>query len=361
MQLSAVDPRRQHEMRAATERAASARTAQVAAIASTQETREDASVRFANRAAPMRRGLQGVDRSLNGRVSSAQQTLQYLDRLGAELQGLKAGLSGRLDASRSRLVSDADLAERLQSVSKLWGQRARATSGTLDSQLNHSEPGQARRKFIIGGLTLATLHTKGRETLYIASGGRTQHAVSVVIEPELSDEAIVKRLDRAFAQHGIRATFDKDGEIAFSVEEPAWAATRDSLTIRGEGRRFPSGQFAPVRIAAVDAAIQPEQWAMGDDASMRNTLRKVIDAQHTVRYARHVVNASLVDAGQRLQASAESAPDATANTLTDAQRVAEFAHSFETMAVRGDYEAVSALAPALNGLNRDRVLALTRG
>lgn len=354
MQLSAVDPRRAHELRATTERTSTAQVSQVSATASAQPTQENS--RAEARAALIGRGLKSVDRFLDRRVSSAQQSLQYLDRLGSELQSVKAALSARLGERRGELVSDAELADRIQRVSQLWAQRARATGGTLDSQLNHSEPGQAGRKFIIGGLTLATIRSKGKETLYVATGGRTQHASAVNIDPELSDEAIVKRLDRAFATHGIRATLDKDGEIAFRVAESQWAATRDSLTIRGEGRRFPSGQFAPVRIAAVDAAIQPEQWATNDETAIRGTLRKVLDAQHAVRHARHVVNTTLIEAGRQLEPRAEAGARADA----EAQWSAEFARSFQSLAARGDYESLAAVAPSLNGLHRDRVLALVR-
>jgi hypothetical protein len=361
MHLSGVDPRRTQEMRASSERAAAARTAHVSPTASTSDSQQRARVGTAGDAAPVGRGLKRVDTLFDRRVSGAQQAVQFLDRLGAELQSVKAALSGRLGERRGELVSDSELAARIQRVSQLWSDRARATGGTLDSQLNPSEPGKATRKFIIGGLTLATIRSKAKETLYVAAGGRTQHAESVVIDPELPDEAIVKRLDRAFAPHGIRATLDKDGEIAFSVAESAWSATRDSLAIRGEGRRFPSGQFAPVRIAAMDAAIQPEQWATNDETTVRSTLRKVLDAQHAVRQARHDVNTALLDAGKRLQSRPNATSETGSSAEAEGQWSAEFVRTFQTLATRGDYESIAALAPSLNGLSRERVDALVRG
>ena len=314
--------------------------------------------------APIRRASRIGNTDLNRQIAGAQQALAYLDHLGAQLQGLKTALVARLaEAQREQTAGGADagtkpradaageaLDQQIRRFSELWRNRSAATAGALDARLSFSAPGEARQSFRVRGLNMASLRTGGRETLTLAVGGQGRRVTATVaIEPDMTDEALVSRLDRALAPLGIRAERDSGGELLFSVPEAAWPLVRDTLTIRGEGRRFPTGQFNQVRTLPEPSVIRPENWSAADEAALRRTLQQVNEALNAVRRARQDVSRVLAELGRQL---------APRTAEADALWSSEFARHFERTAGRADYEVLSAIMPALLGINRHRVLAL---
>lgn len=361
MQLALVESGRQVAQRTAAPTTAVARTAAPERIAEPSRQAAKADPVAPMRGGPMRGGLRGIDPDFNRQVAGTQQALEFLDRSGAELQGLKVALSARLAATQISFANEgADasaLEQQIRRFADLWRQRPTATAGTLDDQLGYNASGQARRKFSVRGLQMSSLRAGDRETLSFAVGGSAQRAASVVIEPGLSEAALVQRFDRALAPGGIRTIRDAQGELGFSVPESAWSTVRDTLAIKGEGRRFPTGQFSQLRLVPEQPAIRPQDWSAGDTASLRRTLQHVVAAQDAVRDTRQSVNRALADAGSRLQ---PQTAEGEAKAQADAQWSATFAQTFEATAGRGDYRALSAVTPALSGVNRDRVTALLR-
>jgi hypothetical protein len=351
MQISMTDAGRPVAPRTAAERATAMRMSSTARPA-------EAARPLPSQAAvvPVRGGLKSIDPQLNRQVAGAQQALSYLDQLGGQLQDLRAGLSSRLVHRQGDLVSEerdgAALQQQIRRVDELLRARPAATDGTLDTQLGYNEAGQTLQRFAARGLQLESLRSGDAERLSFAVGGRTAKVTSVVVEPGLSEETLVRRFDAALAPSGIRATRNAKGELSFAVAESAWPAVRESFAIKGEGRRFPTGQFSALRLVPEEAPIRPQEWSVKDATATRQTLQHVIDAQASVRQSRQGMSRILAEIGTRL-ASNTAEEDATAAEWSD-----EFVRSFEAMAARDDYSVVATTAGAVLGVSRDRVTAL---
>lgn len=308
----------------------------------------------ARAAGPLRSGLKGIDREFNRQVTGSQQARLFLDQASSQLRDLKTALTTHLAKPADQ--QDASAVEsQVRAFEGLWRTRSVATGGTLDDQLGFRPAGDARQQFSVRGLQLDSLRTGDKETLSFAVSGRAQKTASVVIQPGLSDTALVQRIDRALAPVGIRAGRGLDGDISFSVEESGWPNIRDTLTIKGEGRRFATGQFYSVRATPDEAAIRPHEWSTQSASAVHDTLRQVLAAQESTRVSRRLIEDALLDAGSNLQQ--RGGLEAIEN---DARWSASFARSFEFKAASGDYQSLAAITPALNGLHRDRVVALVR-
>jgi len=233
-----------------------------------------------------------------------------------------------------------------------------ASAGTLDASLQFHADGAARQTFRVRGLELSSLRSGSPEIVSFAVGSAAPLGVaSVAIEPGLSAEAIVRRLDRALAGIGIRASASGEGELRLSVPESDWPRVRDTLSVRGEGQRFPTGRFSQVRAIADQPAVRPQEWQTHDAAALRATREKVFVAEGVVRQARKVVAQDLAAAGNALE-SASSKMDARAReVLTLSEQIGV---ALGTAASSVDYGALAAALPAVNGISREKVSTLLR-
>ena len=297
-------------------------------------------------ASTLRSGLSHWDQGLNGELASAQQTLEFLNQSASQLQGLKTELSARLAGQQTR---NGLLDTRLRQFSATWEQRQTRSGGALSPQLSYSSPAPAVQRFSIRGLNLKTLQTGAKETLSFSVGSTAQSMRSVTIDPALSADEIVQRFDQALAPADIRVGLDDSGALIFSTSEAAWPALRDTLSIKGDGIRFPTGQLTRVKAEAEPAAVQPANWQTSDVESMRQTLQQVVQALNRVMHAREAVNRALAQVNNRVE---QATPDGDATTLNS------LAKNFAASAGQPDYASLSSITAALLGISRDRVLSL---
>ena len=299
-----------------------------------------------NPAAKLQRGLSNWDHQLQGEISNAQQTLDYLERSSSQLQALKSELAAKLAARQGR---DGQVEARVRQFSNTWRQRASASGGTLDAQLGYTSPQGAQQNFSIRGLTMASLQEGPQEVLAFSVGGANQSLRSVNIEPGLSDEQIIARFDQALMPSGIRARQNENGELVFSTSEASWANVRDSLSVRGSGIRFPTGQMNRVRTDAEPAAIAPEEWNTSDVEALRATLQQVVQALAHLQQARSSVSLALAQATGRVAKAQPAQAGVSMDTL---------AGNFTEKASTPGYESLLAISSALVGISRERVVAL---
>lgn len=296
--------------------------------------------------APLQRGLSNWDHQLQGEISNAQQTLDYLDRSSSQLQALKSELAAKLAARQGR---DGQVEARVRQFNNTWRQRSNASGGTLDAQLGYSSPQTAQQSFTIRGLTLSSLQDGPQEVLAFSVGGANQALRSVNIEPGLNPDQIVARFDQALMPSNIRVKLGDNGELLFSTPESSWASVRDSLSVRGSGIRFPTGQMSRVKTDAEPAAIAPEEWNTGDVEALRTTLQQVVQALAHLQQARSSVNLALAQANSRV---------ADAQPVQGPVRMESLAQNFSDKANKPGYESLLAISSALVGISRDRVIAL---
>jgi hypothetical protein len=208
----------------------------------------------------------------------------------------------------------------------------------------------------VRGLDLATLRSGNPEIISVSVGSQgLRGPASVAIEPSLSDQAIVRRFDRALAGSGIRAQLHEDGELRFSVAEADWPKVRDTLAIRGEGQRFPTGRFSQVRALADPPAIQPQEWKTQDRKALLDTRQSVFEAESVVRGARNAISERLAETGRAFQTR-----DTVAETRARAAAASteEIGRTLAAAAKGDDYEALAAVLPAVSGADRQRIATL---
>lgn len=295
---------------------------------------------------PLRHGVARWDAPLQGEISSAQQTLAFLDQSVSELQNLKSELSAKLAAQQQR--GDGQLEARVRQFGHTWRQRQQATGGALDGQLNYSGGAPGRQNFAVRGLSLASLRDGPKETLAISVGGAQPAVVSVGLEEGMADREIVQRFDQALTPANIRVGAGADGALVFSTPEGNYAALRDTLAIKGGGIRFPDGQMSRVKTDAQAPAVAPEQWRADDADSLRATLHHVVRALSRVQQARANVSAALAAAAGKVAAAQPG----------DEAGVDQIARNFVELGTSPGYQALVSLSAALVGINRERVLSL---
>lgn len=284
-------------------------------------------------------GLKTYRGQLNREVAGAQQAMQFLAEADARLRALRKELKS------------GNAARAIEKFEQFWQQRSAASGGTLDGNLKFNADGKAKQEFTVRGLSFASLQNGDAETLNFAVGRWSRQSTAITVAPDQSQSALVGALDRALAPMGVRATRDANGELAFSVPEAQWPQVRDSLAIRGGGRRFPTGQFNQVRTEVAEQAIQPSRWSTADAPSLRRTLLDVAQAQHLIRQSHGAVRTVLEQAAQNLEGSAFAATDA-------GSRWQEFAEQYADTLARGDAAAVTATAPAVAAISKRMVSAL---
>lgn len=279
-------------------------------------------------------------------IAAAQQGQAWLQDMNRKLGGLKQSLAGLLTGPAQQPSSATQAL--LRQVQQGWSRRAATAGGMVDGQLRIAAPGQARQAFTVRGLDLAALTEEGPETLSFAVPGSAQ-AVNVSIDPDESAESLVQRLDQGLAPAGVRAAL-VGGALRFDTDEAQWPALRDGLAVKGDGRRFPSGQRVRVRLEPQADAMQPGQWSLEGPQAQRQTLARVIAAQAQLDKA---------GAALREQTAALRLPE-SADAAERGEAMLGFAREFGEKAAEGGYEHIAQLPPALKGMRREQVRALLK-
>jgi hypothetical protein len=293
---------------------------------------------------PPRSGLANWDPQLNQEIASAQNADDFLRQLGDMLQSLKADISEKLATRQS---GDAKLKGKVDQFAAAWRARNDSNGAGLDGQLHYSGADQVRQRFYVRGLDMRNLQSRGGERLEFSVGGRQRG--TLLIEPGMSQETILRRLNQALAQADISAFMDEEGRLAFEVPQEAWENVRDTLAVKGGGVRFASGQLNRVQAEAAPDALRPDSWQVDDAVSLRSTLQEIIDALTRVQQARQMVAQAIAKARQRIDLA--SVPEGGEWALSFSQR-------FESLASQPRYQVSTIVAPALASISRSRVLSL---
>jgi hypothetical protein len=285
-------------------------------------------------AAPVRRSAPRWDHQVQGNVARAQQALDYLERVGAQLEGAKSQIAARLS---SHQTDARQLEARLRQLSATLDARAKSGGG-VDARLEFQADQPATQRFRIRGLDVDSLQASAPQALAFSVGGLGGPQLAVAVEPGMTRQEIAGRFDRALAPVKVRASLDGNGELLFATPESAWPLVKDNIAVSGRGR---------VTTEAEPALLAPQGWDTGNADGLRQNLREVVQALARVRRAQDAASAALSAA--TLQASRAETPVAEAAGL---------AQEFAATAASPNYEALLAITSALVGVSRERVLAL---
>lgn len=324
--------------------AANAANASIGAASTASPTRAtaikplDPDSRAVTRAAPISAPLQrGVkwDTRLQGDVARAQQALDYLERVAAQLEALKADLSakisGRGDPARQIEARSQQLASTLEA-------RRKQAGGGVDAQLGFNDGQTATTRFRIRGFDIAALQSAGQQTYAFSVGSHGGPQLSATIEPGMTPEQIAARLDRTLAPVQVRVALDNKGQLVFGAPESEWDGIKDAIAISGRGR---------VDVTEDPTGLQPEQWSAGNPDALRQSLREVVLALARVRRSQEAASAALSAA--MIRTPVAEVPETELGVITG---------DFAATAANHDYQSLLAITSALVGVSRDRVQAL---
>jgi hypothetical protein len=278
------------------------------------------------------------------RLGALQQGLAYAQRLDGALQQLKSGLS--LTLARELPATALDLAARVDGVARLWQTREAAAAGLIDAQLQAVPDGRPpQREFSLRGLDRRTLSAGGAETLRLMVPGQGR-ALSIHFDGQGLDSHL-RAVTHGLASLGVQTQPRDDGSVTLSVAEQRWPALRDGLQLRGDGRRFPSGQPVRAMLDARPDAVQPGAWQLDGTAAQRASLARVVQAQQQLGQTRQVLD-------QRL---ANAAGAARAADPAEAAAMGRLAQDFAAAAQGAPlhYAQLAELLPAVSGVHRTRV------
>ena len=290
--------------------------------------------------AALRRSRADWDANLQSDVASAQQARDYLDRVAAELESVKAALSAKIAGMKS---GARDLEARARQLSATIASRSTQAGGSVDAQLSFSDGVPAQQRFRITGLDTAMLQAAAPVSLAFSVGAAGGPQLAAAIEPDMTPAQIAGRLDRTLAPVNVRAGLDGQGRIEFTTAESNWPAVRDSIAISGRGR-------VATETVAPDLKLQElgnSSGTGGNADALRQSLREVVQALERVRRSQDAASAALSAATLRA-AQPQLSPEDLALTAQD----------FAATAASHDYESLLAITSALVGVSRDRVLAL---
>lgn len=285
-------------------------------------------------AAPVRRSAPLWDTQAQGQVGRAQQAIDYLAQVGAQLESVKSQIAARLSGHQS----DArQLETRLRQLSATLDARPK-NGGGVDARLDFQAAQPASLRFRIRGIDLESLQASAPLTLAFSVGGLGGPQLSVAIEPGMTRPEIAQRFDRALAPVKVRASLDTNGELLFATPESSWPLVRENIAVSGRGR---------VSTEAEPALIAPHGWDTVNADALRQNLREVVQALARVRRAQDAASAALSEATEQ-----------AARAETPVVEAAALAQDFAATAARPDYESLLAITSALVGVSRERVLAL---
>ncbi len=284
--------------------------------------------------APLQRGIRW-NTSLQGDVARAQQALDYLQGIAAQLEAVKADLSAKI-AGRSDPVRQIEA--RAQQLASSLSRRSKQGGGGIDAQLDFRSAEPARTRFRIRGFDVAALQAGGQQTYAFSVGSAGGPNLTATIEPGMTPDEIAARLNRTLSPVKVQVALDNEQQLVFTAPESEWVGIKDAIAISGRGR-VETVEQAPV--------IAPEQWNIGNPDALRQSLREVMQALARVRRSQDAASAALSAA---MAATSQPAiPEAELLAITG---------DFAATAASHDYQSLLAITSALVGVNRDRVQAL---
>lgn len=287
---------------------------------------------------------------LNADVTGTQRALAFVDTAAVQLRRLKAALSATLGGAAR---SSDELTQRVARFDGLWSHRAASTGGVLDAQLGVHPAGDATRTFRVRALDTEQWRSQGAETLTFHPMGLGKQAASVTFDGKpLEPAAFAKRLDRALAATGVRASLAADGQVDFAVAESRWPAVRDQMMVQGGGKRFPGGRPSRAQADAAAEAIAPARWQVGDRTGQRATLRDVVRALDGLTQADRALRSHLEAATSRLRGGMGDATGPQAARATRSMA--------DTLGGSTDFNVLTTVTATLSGLSRARVETLLK-
>ena len=286
-------------------------------------------------------------REFHVQVSKAQMALVFLEqweqRLAALAQAYKHQRKLPSEAGSTRLRAA------LQEVQAWWGRRLAHTLESLDETLHWSPVHRARKQFALAGWSWDSLqaeHARDSELVGFTLLGQEGAHGAWQAHWERAPGASRQSLAAALAPLGIQL-HGVEQPMLLSVEERAWPVFAQRFMAKGNGKRFPAGQWVSPRLVPGQLTLGVEMWSVADAAAIQTLAADVPRARERVSLAHAAVLQFQSDAGRSLE-------DMTAR----AAAAEAFAQAFAQAGQMPAYDWVLAVVPAVRAISRRRVARL---
>jgi hypothetical protein len=286
-------------------------------------------------------------REFHVQISKAQMALDFLEQLEQQLSAL-------IQACRHqrKLPSDAGAARlrsALQAVQAGWAKRLPRTLESLDESLHWSPVQRARKQFTLAGWSWESLqaeHARDTELVGFCLLGQEGAQGAWQARWERAQGASRQALAHALAPLGMQLS-GLEQPLLLSVEERWWPVVVQRFMVKGNGKRFPAGQWVSPRLVSSPQALRVDSWSAADAAAVQALAAELPSARERVLQAQAAVRAFQHDAGQSLD-------DVGARTTA----VQAFAQAFAQAGQMPAYDWILAVVPAVRAVSRRRVARL---
>lgn len=286
-------------------------------------------------------------REFNTQVSKAQLAMVFLQQLDGLCDTLAQAVKRQL-----QLPSVAGLQrvqQALAQVQQLWLERPAQTAQSLDERLYWSATQPARKFFTLAGWTHDTLqaqHAQDQELVSFSLMGQdaaqgawlAQHGRSKVA----SQFALASALAPLHIQLHVSSLV-----LRMSVAEHLWPQLQARFVVKGNGQRFPAGQWVSAPLRRDESAMPIDTWTAQDDAALEQ-----------LQLAMPSVKTALAAAQTQVTQFYEQAHHSVDGDAQALARMQDFTAAFQASAEQSSYEWVSAVIPAVRSIARQRVTRL---
>lgn len=286
-------------------------------------------------------------REFHTQVSKAQMALEFLSAMQAELSALVA-----VQRQQRKLPSEAGVQRvraALQSVQALWEQRWQQTLASLDETAHWSPVFAARKTFSLVGWnweTLQAAHAQDTELVSFCLMGQDGAQGAWQASHARSRNANRQALATTLALQGVELG-KLDQPMLLSVPEQAWSTLVQRFMVKGNGQRFPAGQWVAPRLQTGPQTLPLPGWSAADT-----------DALETLYAAVPLVQQQLTQVQIKIQAFQDNAAHSLENTAQQVAGMQAFAQAFAQAGQAPAYDWVLAVVPAVRAISRRRVARL---
>lgn len=288
-------------------------------------------------------------REFNAQISKAQMALVFIETWLALLEHLTQAMQRqiKLPSKAGQLRTQ----QALQAVQNAWAPRYEATLGSLDECLHWSPVQRARKYFTFQGWGIDSLHAqhaKDRELISFSLMGQDQAHGAWLAQSERS--AMASQYALAAALSPLNIQMHLQPSLEFSVDERLWAGVQERLVVKGNGQRFPAGQWVNAPLQSRAQAVQPSQWLLADEAALPTLQSQLLEVRERAVAVRAQLVQFMSDAGKTLHST----------NAQQLQQMEHFAQAFCEAGQTPTYAWVQTVVPAVRAISRLRVARLLK-
>lgn len=288
-------------------------------------------------------------REFNAQISKAQMAMAWVDALNPALERLTQGVQRQIQLPSSAGLLRAKQA--LQAVQSAWATRYASCLGSVDECLQWSPVYRARKYFTLAGWSSESLQAQqpnDRELLAFSLMGNEQAHGAWLAQWGRSTMASHYALAAALSPLHIQTHTQPN--LEFSVDERLWPLLQERFMVKGNGQRFPAGQWVNAPLQSRSQAVQPQQWSVADDAALQTLQMQLMPARERLAAVRAQIAQFALDAGHTVHSGGADR----------VQQMQAFAQAFSDAGQAPAYDWVLAVVPAVRAISRRRVARLLK-